>query len=249
MAQPARDETAAKSGPCRRIASLIAPAWLRTPLLASDAVGVGQPEEPLTETRRTDPRSAQIGGPDFISQCFQVSANSGEPRPASIRRNLLSKRDCRFAERHEVAEDGPEVAGIGFAEPKSGLTEWLAGAGASAHRLVVGPASETQSEWPASDAGEEVLLSVSGEIMGRDIDYAAFIHVPRWDFSRADQIAQPLGSLGIVFVVVSHRKEKTRPTRRQSGRFAPLDSVLGKPPSSRTAACVMRRAIPSPVSR
>ena len=38
----AKAATAAKSGPLLRIASMIAPAWLRTPLSASAEVGVGQ---------------------------------------------------------------------------------------------------------------------------------------------------------------------------------------------------------------
>ena len=46
------------------------------------AFGVGHPVEPLPDVRRPDARSAQIGGPDDIAQCFQVSAYSGEPAPA-----------------------------------------------------------------------------------------------------------------------------------------------------------------------
>lgn len=43
------------------------------------AFGVGHPPQSLPDVRRPDARSAQIGGPDAISQCFQVSAYSGEP--------------------------------------------------------------------------------------------------------------------------------------------------------------------------
>ena len=45
----------------------------------SDTRGVGHPEQALSDVRRAEARSAQIGGPDGISQCFQVSAYSGEP--------------------------------------------------------------------------------------------------------------------------------------------------------------------------
>ena len=55
----------------------------------SDSVGLGHPVETLADVRRTDARSAQIGGPDSISQCFQVSAYSGE--------EFRSKRFLRFA--------------------------------------------------------------------------------------------------------------------------------------------------------
>ena len=42
---------------------------------------VGHPIQSLPDLRRTDARSAQIGGSDPISQCFQVSAYSREPIP------------------------------------------------------------------------------------------------------------------------------------------------------------------------
>jgi hypothetical protein len=75
----------------------------------------------------TDARSAQIGGPDCISQSFQVSANSGEPSAPSLACNLLAKRDCRVAEGDEVAEDRPEMSFVGFAFALSRLAERLAG--------------------------------------------------------------------------------------------------------------------------
>lgn len=56
-------------------------------------VGVGHPPQPLSDVRRADARSAQIGAPDSISQSFQVSTYSGEPRPSSLARNLLSSDD------------------------------------------------------------------------------------------------------------------------------------------------------------
>jgi hypothetical protein len=54
----------------------------------SSTFGVGQPDcsepESLADVRRTDARSAQIAGPDGISQFFQVRSYSGEPRPSSF---------------------------------------------------------------------------------------------------------------------------------------------------------------------
>jgi len=47
--------------------------------------GVAQPTAPieaLSDVRRADARSAQIGGPDGISQVLQVSAYRGEPDPS-----------------------------------------------------------------------------------------------------------------------------------------------------------------------
>lgn len=40
------------------------------------AVGVGNKPEPLPAVRRSDTRSAQIGGPDGIAHCFQVRTHS-----------------------------------------------------------------------------------------------------------------------------------------------------------------------------
>jgi hypothetical protein len=45
----------------------------------------------LPDVRRSDARSAQIGGPDGISHSLQVSAYSGEPFTSIVARNLFSK--------------------------------------------------------------------------------------------------------------------------------------------------------------
>src|SRR5690349_3117369 len=63
------------------------------------------PPEPLADMRRADARSAQICGPDFISQCFQVRSNSGEPYAAILARNLLSNDFWRL----ELRDESPEI--------------------------------------------------------------------------------------------------------------------------------------------
>jgi hypothetical protein len=57
--------------------------------------------------RRADARSAQIGGPDGISQCFQVKTYSSEPLTSKRARNLLSNDDCRTALGDELTKSGP----------------------------------------------------------------------------------------------------------------------------------------------
>jgi hypothetical protein len=99
--------------------------WYAFPPDAFVTVGVGHEVDPLSDVRRADARSAQIGGPNGISQRFQVSTNSGEPRPAVSARNLLSKEDCRAALLDETAEDGPEVALVGCPSSTAGAAEWL----------------------------------------------------------------------------------------------------------------------------
>ena len=78
----------------RRLLSVF-PAALLPFCAGVPAIGVGHPDasppESLPDVRRADARSAQIGGPDSISQRFQVKPYSGEPRPARTACNLLSK--------------------------------------------------------------------------------------------------------------------------------------------------------------
>jgi len=61
----------------------------------------------LADVGRPDARSAQIGGPDGISQLFQVNAYSGEPVASKLRRNLLSKDHWRSALGEEPMKSGP----------------------------------------------------------------------------------------------------------------------------------------------
>jgi hypothetical protein len=160
----------------------------------------------LPDVWRADARSAQIGGPDCISQSFQVSTYSGEPFTSSLARNLLAKRRCSFSEGDKVAEDRPEVALVRFAEPLAGAREGLTGARACPNRSVIGPAGETQGIGPPSDSGKEVLLCVSSEFMRSDIDDAPFVHVAVGDESGADEFAQPFCRSTVMFVVVCTHK-------------------------------------------
>tara|TARA_Y100000310_G_scaffold253379_1_gene260231 strand:- start:541 stop:834 length:294 start_codon:yes stop_codon:yes gene_type:complete len=73
----------------------------------SVSVGVAHPPQPLPDVRRADARSAEIGGPDFISQHFQVRPYSGEPFTSKLRCNLLSNDDWRSALGDEPAKSGP----------------------------------------------------------------------------------------------------------------------------------------------
>lgn len=125
------------------------------------AMGVGHPPAALSDVRGADARRAQIGGPDGISQCFQVSTNSGEPIPASLARNLLSKRDWRAALADEASELGPQVALVGGPASFAGGAEGLAGATPGPDGPVVRPSAQSKSEGPAADAREEVRLRVA----------------------------------------------------------------------------------------
>jgi len=127
----------------------------------SGSVGLGHPVETLADVRRTDARSAQIGGPDSISQRFKISAYSGEPRPSSLARNLLSSDDCRAALRDEAGEGRPEVSLVVGASSGSCDAERLTGAGAGPEGPVFRPSSQSSCERPSADPSEEVGLSES----------------------------------------------------------------------------------------
>jgi hypothetical protein len=91
-------------------------------------VGVGHPVDPVPEVRRTDPRSRQYRRPEGVTNSFHVSLYKVEPSPAVLARNLFAKNDWRAALADEVEPCGPEVAGVGEAEPFARDRERLAGA-------------------------------------------------------------------------------------------------------------------------
>jgi hypothetical protein len=57
---------------------------------------------------------------------------------------LLSKRDCRFAERENISEDGPEVALIFFRKTFAANTEGLAWTRGGSDWFIVGPSREPE---------------------------------------------------------------------------------------------------------
>ena len=125
--------------------------------------GVGHPlgdeEDPLSDVRRPDARSAQICRPDGVALSFQVSANNFEPREASSARNLLAKHDWRAALADEAEPLGPEVALVVEAEAGTGAGEGLAGTRAGPDGAVVGPPGEAKGVGPGAEAGECVELA------------------------------------------------------------------------------------------
>ena len=112
VAQPANFTACSKLAVCflpstvRPVASIFSMLTERPPL---GVFGVGHPEQSLTDVRRADARSAQIGGPDGISQRLQVSAYSGEPFAPIAACNLLSKDCWRTALSDKPEHFGPQV--------------------------------------------------------------------------------------------------------------------------------------------
>jgi hypothetical protein len=127
--------------------------------------------------RCADPRSAQIGGPNGISQTFQVKAYSGEPVKPGAARNLFPKDDCRAALLDKSAHFGPEVALVGGAPAFARGAEGLAGTGSGPDGGIIGDTGESEGKGPASDAREEVSLTVSHKVSCTDIGDAPLVHV------------------------------------------------------------------------
>jgi hypothetical protein len=128
--------------------------------LPSVALAVGHPEQTVTPVGGADACSWQAGGPDGISIALQVSANSGEPLPPILRRNLLSKDRCRPADGDEAVKSGPEVSFVDMATLLSRDRKRLTWEAGGPDGTASGPAREVEGVRPAADAGEEVALPV-----------------------------------------------------------------------------------------
>jgi hypothetical protein len=175
--------------------------------------GVGHPEKPLSDVRRGDARSAQIGTPDGISETFQVSAYSGEPFTSIFARNLLSKDRCRAALGDEAVKSGPEVSLVGMAFALSRARKRLTGATGGPDFSVIGPIGKTEGVGPSANAGEEMALPKRSKLVGVDFDDAAGINGALRQMPSRNEIAQPLRHIGIAVVVIGRVHSFPRPER------------------------------------
>jgi hypothetical protein len=180
---------------------------LACPFFQSRADGVGHPEKPLSDVRRARARSAQISGPDGISQCFQVSTYSSEPFTSILARNLLSKDRCRTALGDKAKELGPQVALVCGSPALAGGAEGLTGTASGPNRSSCRPSRHFQRERPAANAREKVDAAISGEICAGEIGDPALIDAAARQMSGGNQIAQPCRNKPLVVVVeVSHSR-------------------------------------------
>jgi len=178
VGQPAASAaTAAKSGPCERIASLMAPSCDRTPLFASELVVVGHPVEPVSDVRSADARSRKRDRPEGVTQGFQVILYEIGPAIGSLARNLLSKQDWRAALADEVLPRRPEVPLVIEPSAFTCLAVRLARATSCPDASSIVPSGSSKSVGPHADAGEEVALGVALNFIRRDVFNAAFIYV------------------------------------------------------------------------
>jgi hypothetical protein len=141
-------------------------------------VGVGHPKQSLSDVRRADARSAQIGRPCGVSRFFQVSANKVEPTEAVLARNLFSKDNWRAALLDKSVELWPKVAFIGEPSSFSCGAKRLAGTRPGPNSAVVWPACEAKGQPPSPDTGEEMALIVADEVFRIHFANASLINVP-----------------------------------------------------------------------
>jgi hypothetical protein len=151
---------------------------------------------------RANARSTQTGGPTSISQCFQISAYSGEPFTSIRARNLLSKDDCRAALGDKVVKSGPKVPFIGFTLSLSRARKRLTWTGAGPNSAVIGPPGEPERVGPSADASKEVALEISVKLSCPDIGDVPLINFARRNVSGFDEVSQPLSGIGVNLVVI-----------------------------------------------
>ena len=167
----------------------------------------GSEPEPLTEVRRTDPRSAEIKRPDGVARSFQVSVNKVEPREAKFRTNLLPQDDWRPDCSNELEPDGPEVPLVSEASLGAGIGQGLTRTRACPDGTIGRPSCEIEGEVPSSDPSEEVRSSNSSNVVWCDFRDRSVIHASFGDPSSVHEVAKPLcGERFVLVVVGGHRK-------------------------------------------
>jgi hypothetical protein len=119
---------------------------------------------------RIDGTSRDNGRPAGVADPFQVSRHSVEPVLANRRCNLLSHEDSGPAGTDESKQVGPQVPIVSLGFALTGDRERLARRGACPDFAIIGPSGDAGGESPSSDAGKEVTLSVSDEVIRSNID-------------------------------------------------------------------------------
>jgi len=152
--------------------------------------------------RRIDGTSRDNGRPAGVADAFQVRTHSVEPILSNRCRNLLSHEDSGPTGADKLKEDGPEVAFVLLRLALPGDGEGLAGGASGPQRSFVGPSGEAGGKAPASDPSEEVGLGVAPEVVRSHVENGPLIYFTFRYQTFTYQITQPLGGVGVVFVIV-----------------------------------------------
>jgi len=141
------------------------------------SIGVGHPEQPLSDMRGADATSWQYHRPAGVVFRFQVIEYSIEPSVPNRARHLFSKDCCRATLADEPHELGPQVALVGCPFAFPGARERLAWAGTGPNRPATVPSGEVEGDGPATDASEEMALVESIKVASVHIRNTPFVHV------------------------------------------------------------------------
>lgn len=174
--------------------------WLAS--LSGTVKGVGHEPQPLADVRSTDARSRDTGRCEGVADSFHVSLNKVEPAVPNRCFNLLTKDDRRAALLDEVKPEGPQVPLVVEPTTHACHAERLARAGTCPNRRAIQPPRPSEGVTPHADAGEEMALRESGKVVGANIKDAPFIYFTGRDMPGCNQVARPLGRVGVNLVVI-----------------------------------------------
>jgi hypothetical protein len=149
-----------------------------------------------------DARSAQIRRRDGVVLTFHVSRNTVEPSKSVRARNLFSKDNDRAALCDELEPRWPKIAGIVGTSCCPDGAEGLTGTAARPDRPRRGPAGEPERIRPSANAGEEMTLLESVEVISGNINDGSRVNFAIGQLSCANQFSDPAGHLHIMLVVV-----------------------------------------------
>lgn len=151
---------------------------------------------------RIDGTSRNNDRPAGVADAFQVRTHSVEPILSNRCRNLLSHKDSGPTGADELKEDGPEVALVRLRLALPGDGEGLAWGASGPQRSFVGPSGEAGGEAPTSDPSEEMGLGVPPEVVRSHVENGPLIYFTFRYQTFTYQVTQPLGGVGVVFVIV-----------------------------------------------
>lgn len=138
-----------------------------------------------------------------VSHALQVILYKVDPFVGESRsRSLLSNEDWRAALLDEPLPFRPEVPLVIKPKALACLGDRLARAAAAPDGSIVGPSGLPESEGPEPDAGEEVGLGESPEIVGADVFDRAGVDGAGGKVSGDDEPVEPSCCLRVEFVVV-----------------------------------------------
>jgi len=195
VGQPVSNAACFSASPPFRPGGILSP-------VPSFARGVGHPIVPVSDVRRTDARRRERDTPEGVTHGFQVSVYKVDPYIDVFARNLLSNDDCRLALRDEVPKSWPEVPLVSKPSALACRAERLARTGTGPNRSIVAPTGTPERKGPDADTGKKMALRELAEIVWLYIFNAPGVDHAGGDVAGRDQVAQPLGCIGVDFVVV-----------------------------------------------